>query len=98
MIVFCCSHNFINKSVNSCFIIEMKFQRSTSQLLCLGCLHLTVLQECPVGTYKNVTGSDRALCHDCPPHELPHRAIYIPVRGIFNNKFAFITPEGKSKG
>jgi len=52
---------------------------------CLGYLHLTVFQECPVGTYKNVTGSDRALCHDCPPHELPYRAIYIPVRGIFNN-------------
>ncbi|RDX91133.1 hypothetical protein CR513_26927, partial [Mucuna pruriens] len=38
-------------------------------------------EECPVGTYKNVSGSDRALCHDCPPNELPHRAIYISVRG-----------------
>ncbi|XP_057750325.1 uncharacterized protein LOC130968867 [Arachis stenosperma] len=38
-------------------------------------------EECPVGTFKNDTGSDRALCRDCPPDELPHRAIYIPVRG-----------------
>ncbi|KAA8521316.1 hypothetical protein F0562_011989 [Nyssa sinensis] len=38
-------------------------------------------EECPAGTYKNVTGSDRALCHQCPAHELPHRAVYIAVRG-----------------
>lgn len=41
------------------------------------------LQECPAGTYKNVTGSDRALCHHCPAQELPHRAVYIAVRGTF---------------
>ncbi|XP_047307889.1 uncharacterized protein LOC124911450 [Impatiens glandulifera] len=38
-------------------------------------------QECPVGTFKNITGSDKALCSNCPDHELPNRAIYIPVRG-----------------
>ncbi|XP_021690687.2 uncharacterized protein LOC110672263 isoform X2 [Hevea brasiliensis] len=38
-------------------------------------------KECPAGTYKNVTGSDRALCHPCPLNELPHRAIYVAVRG-----------------
>ncbi|KAK9266622.1 hypothetical protein L1049_003574 [Liquidambar formosana] len=38
-------------------------------------------EECPVGTFKNVSGSDRALCHNCPSYELPHRAIYIPIRG-----------------
>ncbi|XP_022893269.1 uncharacterized protein LOC111407817 isoform X2 [Olea europaea var. sylvestris] len=38
-------------------------------------------RECPLGTYKNLTGSDRALCRDCPSHQLPHRAIYIAVRG-----------------
>ncbi|RVW52364.1 hypothetical protein CK203_072021 [Vitis vinifera] len=38
-------------------------------------------EECPAGTYKNVTGSDRSLCHHCPYHELPRRAIYISVRG-----------------
>ncbi|XP_019446403.1 PREDICTED: uncharacterized protein LOC109349844 [Lupinus angustifolius] len=38
-------------------------------------------EECPVGTYKNISGSDRALCHDCPSHELPRRGIYISVRG-----------------
>ncbi|XP_010321128.2 uncharacterized protein [Solanum lycopersicum] len=38
-------------------------------------------QECPIGTYKNVSGSDRSLCAKCPSHELPHRALYIPTRG-----------------
>ncbi|KAK3018456.1 hypothetical protein RJ639_004273 [Escallonia herrerae] len=39
------------------------------------------MQECPVGTFKNVSGSDRALCRNCPSHELPRRATYIAVRG-----------------
>ncbi|KAM1605440.1 uncharacterized protein LOC126596812 [Malus sylvestris] len=38
-------------------------------------------EECPVGSFKNVSGSDRALCHACPSLELPHRAIYVTVRG-----------------
>ncbi|KAL8209856.1 hypothetical protein R6Q57_006588 [Mikania cordata] len=38
-------------------------------------------EECPLGTYKNVTGSDRSLCFQCPTDELPHRALYVPVRG-----------------
>ncbi|KAM7257442.1 hypothetical protein ACFE04_013183 [Oxalis oulophora] len=38
-------------------------------------------EECPVGTYKNVSGSDKALCRICPSTELPHRAEYITVRG-----------------
>ncbi|KAM0070543.1 hypothetical protein Hdeb2414_s0001g00014361 [Helianthus debilis subsp. tardiflorus] len=38
-------------------------------------------EECPLGTYKNVTGSDRSLCFECPADELPHRALYVPVRG-----------------
>ncbi|XP_059318529.1 uncharacterized protein LOC132068810 isoform X2 [Lycium ferocissimum] len=38
-------------------------------------------QECPIGTYKNVSGSDRSLCAKCPSHELPHRAVYIAIRG-----------------
>lgn len=40
------------------------------------------LQECPTGTYKNVTGSDSSLCFPCPSSELPSRAVYIYVRGI----------------
>ncbi|KAF5481918.1 hypothetical protein F2P56_002530 [Juglans regia] len=44
-------------------------------------LHGIFCEECPVGTYKNVSGSDRALCHDCPSNELPHRARYLTVRG-----------------
>ncbi|KAF4398559.1 hypothetical protein G4B88_013648 [Cannabis sativa] len=38
-------------------------------------------EECPIGTYKNVSGSDRALCYACPFYELPHRAVYVTVRG-----------------
>ncbi|XWS26372.1 hypothetical protein CRYUN_Cryun26dG0026800 [Craigia yunnanensis] len=44
-------------------------------------LYGTFCVECPVGTYKNVSGSDSSLCHPCPASELPHRAIYIFVRG-----------------
>ncbi|GAV56979.1 hypothetical protein CFOL_v3_00518 [Cephalotus follicularis] len=44
-------------------------------------LYGTFCEECPAGTYKNVSGSDSVLCNSCPPHELPHRAIYIAVRG-----------------
>ncbi|WCJ42610.1 hypothetical protein M5689_023407 [Euphorbia peplus] len=38
-------------------------------------------EECPVGTFKNISGSDRAFCHDCPLHELPGRGRYVAVRG-----------------
>ncbi|CAH9098571.1 unnamed protein product [Cuscuta europaea] len=38
-------------------------------------------QECPIGTYKNESGSDRSLCRKCESHELPHRAVYVLVRG-----------------
>ncbi|CAM8961294.1 unnamed protein product [Rhodiola kirilowii] len=38
-------------------------------------------EECPPGTYKNVTGSDQSLCRQCPANELPRRASYITVRG-----------------
>ncbi|XP_062097852.1 uncharacterized protein LOC133803757 [Humulus lupulus] len=38
-------------------------------------------EECPVGTYKNASGSDRKLCHSCPAEELPSRAMYTSVRG-----------------
>ncbi|GMH23780.1 hypothetical protein Nepgr_025623 [Nepenthes gracilis] len=44
-------------------------------------LHGIFCEECPVGTFKNVTGSDEALCYSCPAFELPHRAIYVAVRG-----------------
>lgn len=45
------------------------------------------MQECPVGTYKNVSGSDRSLCAKCPSHELPHRALHISIRGMFSLYF-----------
>ncbi|XP_056865906.1 uncharacterized protein LOC130511961 [Raphanus sativus] len=38
-------------------------------------------EECPAGTYKNVTGSDEALCHLCPARDIPRRAVYVTVRG-----------------
>ncbi|KAG1330123.1 hypothetical protein COCNU_02G000910 [Cocos nucifera] len=38
-------------------------------------------QECPLGTFKNVTGSDKSLCYQCPSNELPRRAVYTSVRG-----------------
>ncbi|KAH7834094.1 hypothetical protein Vadar_012689 [Vaccinium darrowii] len=44
-------------------------------------LYGTFCEECPAGTYKNVTGSDRALCRQCPVYELPHRGVYIAIRG-----------------
>ncbi|KAL6985493.1 hypothetical protein U1Q18_018868 [Sarracenia purpurea var. burkii] len=44
-------------------------------------LYGTFCEECPAGTFKNVTGSDRALCRQCPAYELPHRAVYIAIRG-----------------
>ncbi|XP_021835931.2 uncharacterized protein [Spinacia oleracea] len=44
-------------------------------------LHGIFCEECPVGTFKNVTGSNAALCHSCPTSELPDRGLYIPVRG-----------------
>lgn len=41
-------------------------------------------QECPVGTYKNVEGSDASLCTPCSLDLLPNRANFIYVRGIFD--------------
>uniref|UniRef100_M8CAJ7 DUF8003 domain-containing protein n=1 Tax=Aegilops tauschii TaxID=37682 RepID=M8CAJ7_AEGTA len=42
-------------------------------------------KECPVGTYKNITGSSNSLCSPCPAYELPHRAIYMHIRGQINS-------------
>ncbi|KAK3137334.1 hypothetical protein QOZ80_5BG0450930 [Eleusine coracana subsp. coracana] len=44
-------------------------------------LYGTFCKECPLGTYKNITGSSKFLCEPCPPNELPHRAVYIHIRG-----------------
>lgn len=44
-------------------------------------LHGIFCEECPVGTFKNVSGSDAALCHSCPTRELPDRGMYIAIRG-----------------
>ncbi|KAL3690273.1 hypothetical protein R1sor_016582 [Riccia sorocarpa] len=44
-------------------------------------LHGIFCEECPVGTYKNETGSDVRLCQPCPPSSLPRRANFVYVRG-----------------
>ncbi|KAG8067383.1 hypothetical protein GUJ93_ZPchr0005g14410 [Zizania palustris] len=44
-------------------------------------LYGTFCKECPLGTYKNITGSLKSLCSPCPTNELPRRAVYISVRG-----------------
>ncbi|KAL0908014.1 hypothetical protein M5K25_022477 [Dendrobium thyrsiflorum] len=48
---------------------------------CPSGLYGTFCKECPLGTYKNVTGSDFSFCRPCPPEELPRRAVYTSVRG-----------------
>uniref|UniRef100_A0A803LU97 DUF8003 domain-containing protein n=1 Tax=Chenopodium quinoa TaxID=63459 RepID=A0A803LU97_CHEQI len=37
--------------------------------------------ECPIGTFKDIDGSDEQLCTPCPQESLPHRAEFIYVRG-----------------
>uniref|UniRef100_A0A0D9W2D7 DUF8003 domain-containing protein n=1 Tax=Leersia perrieri TaxID=77586 RepID=A0A0D9W2D7_9ORYZ len=44
-------------------------------------LYGTFCTECPVGTYKNVVGSDSSLCTPCSLDNLPNRADFIYVRG-----------------
>nr|GFA92479.1 GMP synthase [glutamine-hydrolyzing] [Tanacetum cinerariifolium] len=50
-------------------------------IVCPEGLYGIFCEECPLGTYKNVSGSERALCYDCPALELPRRAVFTPVRG-----------------
>lgn len=69
--IFFCSFNQFN-SCKDIFAI----------MFILICLCKMKLQECPLGTFKNATGSDRALCTKCPSHELPNRGIYVSVRGV----------------
>ncbi|TVU07382.1 hypothetical protein EJB05_47435, partial [Eragrostis curvula] len=44
-------------------------------------LYGTFCTECPVGTYKNVVGSNSSLCYPCSLDSLPNRADFIYVRG-----------------
>ncbi|KAK9060790.1 hypothetical protein SSX86_021496 [Deinandra increscens subsp. villosa] len=54
---------------------------SITGIICPKGLYGIFCEECPLGTYKNVSGSERSLCYDCPSLDLPHRAIFTPVRG-----------------
>ncbi|CAH9106309.1 unnamed protein product [Cuscuta epithymum] len=38
-------------------------------------------EPCPLGTFKNVTGSDGDLCTSCPKDDLPNRGVYVSIRG-----------------
>ncbi|CAM0908386.1 unnamed protein product [Alopecurus aequalis] len=44
-------------------------------------LYGTFCTECPVGTYKNVVGSNSSLCASCSLDGLPNRADFVYVRG-----------------
>ncbi|KAK9266889.1 hypothetical protein L1049_027148 [Liquidambar formosana] len=44
-------------------------------------LYGTFCNECPIGTYKDVVGSDACLCTPCSLELLPNRADFIYVRG-----------------
>ncbi|GAV89383.1 hypothetical protein CFOL_v3_32800, partial [Cephalotus follicularis] len=50
-------------------------------------LYGTFCKECPVGTYKDVEGSDEGLCTPCSLELLPNRANYIYVRGGVSQPF-----------
>lgn len=39
-------------------------------------------QECPIGTFKDVEGSNASLCTPCSLELLPSRASFIYVRGM----------------
>ncbi|XP_028772845.1 uncharacterized protein LOC114729995 isoform X1 [Neltuma alba] len=49
-------------------------------------LYGTFCKECPIGTYKDVDGSDANLCIPCPIDLLPNRANFIYLRGGVRNK------------
>ncbi|VFQ84696.1 unnamed protein product [Cuscuta campestris] len=38
-------------------------------------------EPCPLGTFKNVIGSDGDLCTSCPKDALPNRGVYVAIRG-----------------
>uniref|UniRef100_A0A803L5S1 DUF8003 domain-containing protein n=1 Tax=Chenopodium quinoa TaxID=63459 RepID=A0A803L5S1_CHEQI len=48
-------------------------------------LYGTFCNECPIGTFKDIDGSDEQLCSPCPQETLPHRAEFIYVRGLLLN-------------
>ncbi|KAL4590948.1 hypothetical protein LXL04_003895 [Taraxacum kok-saghyz] len=50
-------------------------------------LYGTFCEECPVGTYKDVEGSDDDLCSPCSLEKLPRRAYFVHVRGGVSESF-----------
>jgi len=51
-----------------------------------------ILQECPIGSYKDVDGSEEDLCIPCPLDLLPNRANFIYKRGIFDDMTLLYRP------
>ncbi|KAH9776795.1 Ephrin rec like domain-containing protein [Citrus sinensis] len=50
-------------------------------------LYGTFCKECPIGTYKDMEGSDESLCTPCSLELLPRRANFIYVRGGVSQPF-----------
>ncbi|PPR81078.1 hypothetical protein GOBAR_AA39637 [Gossypium barbadense] len=50
-------------------------------------LYGTFCRECPIGTYKDIDGSDEDLCTPCSLELLPDRANFIYVRGGVREPF-----------
>ncbi|CAH1453086.1 unnamed protein product [Lactuca virosa] len=50
-------------------------------------LYGTFCEECPVGTFKDVEGSDDDLCTPCSLENLPRRAYFVHVRGGVSESF-----------
>lgn len=50
-------------------------------------LYGTFCEECPVGTFKDVEGSDDDLCTPCSLEKLPRRAYFVHVRGGVSESF-----------
>lgn len=67
----------LNSRMCPCFYPQHFWFNTLQPFTCF----INLLQECPAGTYKNVTGSDEALCHLCPARDIPRRAVYVTVRG-----------------
>ena len=85
--------NFSNKMGVTDYEIKRpnSFYHRCKSLLCLLVLDTSLFsgfqllfQECPIGTFKNVEGSDKRLCTPCPPEHLPSRAKFVYVRGILS--------------
>jgi hypothetical protein len=61
------------------FLLTLSYYKAFQSLTSIVWMLHFLKQECPLGTYKNETGSSEELCRQCPL--LPSRAEHIYVRG-----------------